>query len=185
MYALIRCVQKAFGAKKLRRASDVPRSWRDPGSYFVMLASCEPEHTESCTIRVWNSTGLLLVLSDRHLELMRVRYPFWKEGDSFWPWQGRRGRCAIDTCPRKISPNDRCQKVRMSKIFLMHETEPSCMHARGRDNSKTSNRHFWSDNAPLAHKPAYIYSVLPVERYLRYWYLVSGYNNIFSQWSRN
>ena len=32
----------------------------------------------------------------------------------------------------------------------------SCMHARGRDNSKTSNRQFWSDSAPLAHKSAYI-----------------------------
>ena len=156
MYAVFPCVKKAFGAKKLRSARNVPRSASDPGSCFDMLASCEPEYTKNCTIRVWNSTGLLLVLSDRHLELIRARYPFWKEGDSFGPCQSRRRKWSIDTCPRKIWPNDRCWKMRMSNIFLMHETEPPYMHARGRDNSKTSNRQFWSDNAPLTHKPAYI-----------------------------
>ena len=156
MYAVFPCVKKAFGAKKLWSARNVPRSASDPGTKFNMLASCEPEYTLKRTIRVWNSTGLLLVLSDRHLELIRARYPFWKEGDSFGPWQSRRGKWAIGTCPRFFLPNVRCRNVRMSNIFLMHETEHPCMHARGRDNSKTSNRQFWSDNAPLTHKPAYI-----------------------------
>ena len=151
MLSLSSCVVKAFGAIRFRIVWNEHRSSSDPGSFLLILASWEPDCITFCTIRVQNSAGLLLVLSDRNLELIRTRYPFGKGGDSFGPLQNRRGKWAMVTCVRKFSINGRFRKMRMSNIFLMHETELPCMHARGRDNSKTSNWYFWSDSAPLAH----------------------------------
>ena len=148
MQGIYSCVVKAFEAKWSERTWNVPRSSSDPGLCLVMLASCEPEYTKICMIRMWNTTGLILVLSDRHLELIRARYPFWKESDSFFQWQRRRGKRAICMCDRIKWPNDRFQKMHMSSVFLMHKSDLQCMHARGRENPKTSNLYFCVRSCP-------------------------------------